>query len=70
MAHEAGKGDNRRPEDKKAFDEGYDRIFGKKRSNEAITAVAEFYKVTEQEVKELYMDEVTAWESLQKKGVV
>jgi len=27
---EAGKGDNRRPEDKKAFDEGYDRIFGKK----------------------------------------
>lgn len=34
MAHEAGKGDNRRPEDKKAFDEGYDRIFGKKPAKE------------------------------------
>ena len=30
MAHEAGKGDTRRPEDVKKFSEGYDRIFSKK----------------------------------------
>ena len=30
MAHEAGKGDKRRPEDAKKFSEGYDRIFSKK----------------------------------------
>lgn len=28
---EAGKGDKRRPEDTKAYDEGYARIFGEKR---------------------------------------
>ena len=44
MAHEAGKGDNRRPEDKKAFDEGYDRIFGKKRSNEAMEEINKMTK--------------------------
>jgi hypothetical protein len=30
MAHEAGKGDKRRPEDVNLYNEGYDRIFGKK----------------------------------------
>ena len=70
MAHEAGKGDNRRPEDKKAFDEGYDRIFGKKRQEEAVKTVAEFYKVSENVVKDLYMDEVEAWQNLQHKCVV
>ena len=28
-----GKGDKRRPEDKKKFDENFERIFGKKRPN-------------------------------------
>lgn len=44
MAHEAGKGDNRRPEDKKAFDEGYDRIFGKKLSKEAMEEINKMTK--------------------------
>lgn len=44
MAHEAGKGDNRRPEDKKAFDEGYDRIFGKKKQEEAIEVINKLQK--------------------------
>jgi uncharacterized protein with von Willebrand factor type A (vWA) domain len=44
VAHEAGKGDNRRPEDKKAFDEGYDRIFGKKRPEEAIDVINKLQK--------------------------
>lgn len=30
MAHEAGKGDKRRPGDEQAFNEGYERIFGDK----------------------------------------
>lgn len=41
MAHEAGKGDKRRPEDTKAYDEGYDRIFGKKRSQSPETKAME-----------------------------
>lgn len=32
MAGEAGKGDNRRPTDQKKFDENYDKIFGKKKT--------------------------------------
>ena len=32
MTHEAGKGDSMRPTDKRAFDEGLERIFGKRPS--------------------------------------
>ena len=31
MRREAGKGDKRRPEDTEAYEDGYDRIWGKKK---------------------------------------
>jgi hypothetical protein len=34
MAHEAGKGDNRRPGNDEAFRNNYDAIFGKKKKPE------------------------------------
>ena len=33
---EAGKGSNRRPEDQDAYSEGWDRIFGRKKREEAL----------------------------------
>lgn len=33
MSPTNGKGSKRRPEDKKKFDENYERIFGKKKQN-------------------------------------
>lgn len=41
MAHEAGKGDKQRPGDVKLFEEGYDRIFGKKPPVERIAMAQE-----------------------------
>lgn len=69
---EAGKGSSSRP--KQVSDEEYanrwDMIFGRnKNRNKAIVLVADFYKVTIEEVKELFMDEVEAYERLLEKGV-
>ena len=71
MAHEAGKGDApRKQQDQKAYEEGWERIFSRnKNRNKAIEFVADFYKVTIEEVKELFMDEVEAYERLLEKGV-
>lgn len=68
---EAGKGDApRKQQDQKAYEEGWDRIFRRnKNRNKAIEFVADFYKVTIEEVKELFMDEVEAYERLLEKGV-
>ena len=41
MAHEAGKGDKQRPGDVKLFEEGYDRIFGKKPPVERVAMAQE-----------------------------
>jgi len=41
MTHEAGKGDSpRKQQDQKAYEEGWDRIFRKKRENEELLGKA------------------------------
>lgn len=69
---DGGKGDSpRKQQDQKAYEDGWDRIFGisNKNRKKAIEFVADFYKVTSEEVKELFMDEVEAYERLLEKGV-
>ena len=68
---EAGKGDApRKQQDQKAYEEGWERIFSRnKNRKKAIEFVADFYKVTSEEVKALFMDEVEAYERLLEKGV-
>lgn len=54
---EAGKGDKRRPEDIKAFDEGYDRIFRKNSSEEALVEMIKLTKeLYEQDVVKIQLD--------------
>jgi len=54
---EAGKGDKRRPEDIKAFDEGYARIFRKNSSEEAVVEVTKLTKeLYEQDVVKIQLD--------------
>jgi hypothetical protein len=51
MAHEAGKGDKRRPEDTQAYQNNYDLIFKKKpKSEEEQQAIVEITNMA----KELY----------------
>lgn len=50
MAHEAGKGDKRRPEDLNKYGEGYDRIFGRKVVKEAVKAPLEDVAVLQHNV--------------------
>lgn len=44
MAHEAGKGDHRRPGNDDAFRNNYDLIFGKKKQEKALEEVNKLTK--------------------------
>ena len=68
---DGGKGDSpRKQQDQKAYEEGWDRIFGGSHRKKAIKYVMNFYGVPESDAKTLYIDEVEAAERLYEKGAL